>query len=148
MRPRASRAIECRRGSNDPVKLRGVPTQVALARKEVILSGGAVHTPALLLLSGIGPQEHLAQLGIPVVGNLPGVGQNLRDHLLVPQPFLTTDNEALREPPSLVMSLPHILEVRSPPSHRRCARRTRADEGEEEERRGSPFLFFVLPSTS
>ena len=47
---------------------------------EVILSAGAVGSPQLLMLSGIGPAEHLASLGIPVVLNLPGVGQNLRDH--------------------------------------------------------------------
>jgi choline dehydrogenase len=47
---------------------------------EVILSGGAIGSPQLLLLSGIGPAAHLRQMGIPVVQDLPGVGQNLRDH--------------------------------------------------------------------
>ncbi|CAG9858253.1 unnamed protein product [Phyllotreta striolata] len=49
------------------------------AKKEVILSGGAVNTPQLLLLSGVGPKEDLEKLGIPVVKNLP-VGQRLVDH--------------------------------------------------------------------
>jgi choline dehydrogenase len=52
----------------------------ALAAREVILCGGAVNSPQLLMLSGIGPQEHLAGFGIPVVHHLPGVGQSLQDH--------------------------------------------------------------------
>lgn len=50
---------------------------------EVILSAGAYDSPKLLLLSGIGNAEHLQAMGIPVVVNLPGVGQNLQDHLLI-----------------------------------------------------------------
>jgi choline dehydrogenase len=50
---------------------------------EVILCGGAINSPQLLLLSGIGPAEELEQLGIPVVADLPGVGRNLQDHLEV-----------------------------------------------------------------
>ena len=52
----------------------------ALAAREVILCGGAVNSPQLLMLSGIGPQEYLAGFGIPVVHHLPGVGQSLQDH--------------------------------------------------------------------
>ena len=47
---------------------------------EVILSSGAIVSPHLLLLSGVGPSVHLAEFGIPLVRDLPGVGQNLRDH--------------------------------------------------------------------
>ncbi len=50
------------------------------AGKEVILSGGAINSPHLLQLSGIGPAEHLQSLGIPVVHDLRGVGANLQDH--------------------------------------------------------------------
>jgi len=50
------------------------------ARKEILLCGGSIDTPKLLLLSGIGPAEELAPLGINVVHNLPGVGKRLRDH--------------------------------------------------------------------
>ena len=51
------------------------------ARKEVILSGGPINSPQLLKLSGIGPAAELQALGIPVAGDLPGVGENLQDHL-------------------------------------------------------------------
>ena len=48
--------------------------------EEIILSTGAVASPQLLMLSGVGPADHLRSLGIPVVHDLAGVGQNLRDH--------------------------------------------------------------------
>jgi choline dehydrogenase len=50
------------------------------ARREVILSGGVINSPQLLMLSGIGPAEHLGSVGIEVRHDLPGVGQNLQDH--------------------------------------------------------------------
>lgn len=53
------------------------------ANKEVILSGGSINSPQLLMLSGIGNADDLKKLGIPVVQHLPGVGENLQDHLEV-----------------------------------------------------------------
>jgi choline dehydrogenase len=50
---------------------------------EVVLSGGAINTPHLLQLSGVGDGTHLSSLGIDVVADLPGVGENLQDHLEV-----------------------------------------------------------------
>lgn len=69
-----------------------------LSRKETILCAGAINSPKLLMLSGIGPVRHLRQLGIDVVQELPGVGQNLQDHVNVNikyeslQPVTTTSS--------------------------------------------------------
>ncbi|MEN9537840.1 MAG: hypothetical protein RLZZ126_75 [Pseudomonadota bacterium] len=57
----------------------GVPSELRCTR-EVLLSAGALQSPQLLMLSGIGPAAHLSALGIPVLADLPGVGQNLHDH--------------------------------------------------------------------
>lgn len=68
----------------------GVDVEVGLRKKqqtingkEVILCGGAFNSPQLLQLSGVGDREHLESLGIPVVAHVPGVGENLQDHLEV-----------------------------------------------------------------
>ena len=53
----------------------------SFARREVIICAGAVNSPQLLQVSGVGPEQHLRDVGIPVVHNLPGVGSNLIDHL-------------------------------------------------------------------
>jgi choline dehydrogenase len=60
---------------------------VVRARREVVVSGGAVNSPQLLMLSGIGDREQLARHGIEVVVHAPDVGQNLIDHLVVPLGF-------------------------------------------------------------
>jgi choline dehydrogenase len=54
-----------------------------VADQEVILAAGAIHSPKLLMLSGVGEAKALRSLGIDVVENLPGVGQNLQDHVLL-----------------------------------------------------------------
>ena len=59
----------------------------AFAEKEIIISAGALGSPKLLLLSGIGPAEELAEVGIEVVKDVPGVGKNLQDHLQLPMIF-------------------------------------------------------------
>jgi choline dehydrogenase len=51
---------------------------------EVLLAGGAINSPQLLMLSGIGPAAHLRELGVEVAANLPGVGENLHDHPAAP----------------------------------------------------------------
>ncbi|WP_341862077.1 choline dehydrogenase [Gymnodinialimonas sp. 57CJ19] len=51
------------------------------ARTEVVLSAGAINSPKILMLSGVGPAKHLAEHDIPLVADRPGVGQNLQDHL-------------------------------------------------------------------
>ena len=70
-----------RRATGVYVDISGIPRH-AVARREVILAGGAVNTPQLLMLSGIGPAAHLAEHGIPLVVDSPEVGSNLQDHLV------------------------------------------------------------------
>jgi choline dehydrogenase len=62
---------------------RGAGILTAHARREVVLAGGAFHSPHLLQLSGIGPVQLLGRQGVCVVADLPGVGANLQDHLQV-----------------------------------------------------------------
>lgn len=59
-------------------------TKIAKANHEVILCGGALNSPQLLMISGIGRAEHLAEFNVELVKDLPGVGQNLMDHMQVP----------------------------------------------------------------
>ncbi|KAJ6498124.1 alcohol oxidase [Mycena vitilis] len=65
------------------------------ARKEVVLCAGAVHTPQILMLSGIGPAEQLRTHGIPVIADLPGVGAHLMDHPVVDAVFKETGGNSL-----------------------------------------------------
>ncbi|WP_214367244.1 GMC family oxidoreductase [Pseudonocardia sp. H11422] len=58
--------------------------RTAVADAEVLLAGGSINTPQLLMLSGIGPATHLRETGIDVLLDLPGVGENLHDHPAVP----------------------------------------------------------------
>ncbi len=92
VRPRMNLTVrsEClaRRVLFDGKKAVGVEVEsggevFAVRGREIILSAGAIGSPHLLMLSGVGPEDHLREHGIPVVADLPGVGQNLRDHALV-----------------------------------------------------------------
>ena len=58
----------------------GMPIKVSASR-EIILAGGAFHSPHLLMLSGVGPADHLRSHGVDVVADLPGIGGNLQDHM-------------------------------------------------------------------
>jgi choline dehydrogenase len=77
----------------------------ARVKREVVLCAGSVNSPQLLMLSGIGPAESLRQHGIPVLHDLPGVGANLQDHLMVPVIY------RCREPVTMsnAETLPNIL---------------------------------------
>nr|WP_111300675.1 GMC family oxidoreductase N-terminal domain-containing protein [Paracoccus saliphilus] len=71
--------------------------RLARARGEVILAAGAINSPALLELSGIGQPERLAGLGIAPVHDLPGVGENLQDHLQLRTVFRITGARTLND---------------------------------------------------
>ncbi|MFK7803782.1 MAG: GMC family oxidoreductase, partial [Anaerolineae bacterium] len=70
-------------------------THSVTASKEVIVSGGALNSPQLLMLSGIGPKAELEELGISVVMDLPGVGENLQDHCMAPVAYHVTQPVSL-----------------------------------------------------
>jgi choline dehydrogenase len=79
----------------------GAPTQEVRARREVILSAGTVNTARLLQISGVGPEDLLGRLGVPVVQALRGVGANFRDHyasrfVMRVRPGVETLNELAR----------------------------------------------------
>ena len=63
--------------------------------EEIILSSGAIGSPHIMLLSGVGPAAHLKEMGIPLAHDLPGVGQNLRDHPMVYTTWRTRPDYAL-----------------------------------------------------
>ncbi|GAB3485606.1 GMC family oxidoreductase [Amycolatopsis cihanbeyliensis] len=71
--------------------LEGGVERTAYAESEVLLCGGAINSPQLLLLSGVGPAEHLREHDIEVAVQLPGVGQNLHDHPAAPIIWSTRD---------------------------------------------------------
>ena len=62
------------------VKIKGKVEKI-YANKEIILSGGSINSPQLLMVSGIGPGEHLKEKGVDVIQDIKGVGKNLQDHL-------------------------------------------------------------------
>ncbi len=82
-------------------RVKGAPRE-SRCRGEVILSGGAIGSPQILLASGVGPGEALSELGIEVRRALPGVGENLQDHLQLRAVYKTrrpiTLNDRLRNP--------------------------------------------------
>ncbi len=83
---------------------RGGQTHLARAEREVILSAGALQTPQLLQLSGIGPGELLQSMGIPVVHDLRGVGENLMDHVQAGPKYTTSSDETFNRKVNSPMS--------------------------------------------
>ena len=75
----------------------GNTTKRIQARREVILSGGAINSPVLLMNSGVGPAAELKEVGIDVQHDLPGVGKNLQDHVQARFTFLTREPGTLNE---------------------------------------------------
>ena len=79
------------------------------ANREVIVSGGAINSPHLLQISGIGPAQHLQSLGIPVTHDLPGVGANLIDHYVIRVVHRVRGTETVNEIARFPRVLPEIL---------------------------------------
>ncbi len=94
--------------------LRNDAVQEERVNREVILCGGAVNSPQLLLLSGIGPADHLKKLGIEVVADLPGVGQNLQDHLATAVSYHCTQPITLFSAENPVNFLNYLLFKKGP----------------------------------
>ena len=80
---RVASGVEFAANKDDPVK-------TVSANKEVILAGGAVGSPHMLLVSGVGPKDVLESVGVPVQVELPGVGQHMQDHLATGVTWETT----------------------------------------------------------
>ncbi|XP_045539341.1 glucose dehydrogenase [FAD, quinone]-like [Papilio machaon] len=95
-------------------KVRGILIQkeneeiVVNAKKEVILSAGSINTPHLLLLSGIGPKEHLDSFNIEVKADLP-VGENLQDHVFFPTYFSTPTEQKLVTLPAITTAFSEYI---------------------------------------
>ena len=75
--------------------VKGGERQVVYAEREIVLAGGAINSPTLLMHSGIGPANQLEPLGIHVVHDLPGVGENLHDHPVVRMQFTGTPGSGM-----------------------------------------------------
>jgi choline dehydrogenase-like flavoprotein len=98
--------VETQKSANGSVVATGItyatsptgPSVTVKANKEVILAAGAVGSPQLLMLSGIGNKEELETLGIQSVVDLPGVGQHVQDHLWVPP----ASSPSVRRTPGIV----------------------------------------------
>jgi len=94
--------------------LRNGKTEQARATSEVILAGGTINSPQLLLLSGIGPAGQLAHLGIPAIHDLPGVGANLQDHPMVSVGYLCTQPISLDGAETLANLLRYLVLKKGP----------------------------------
>jgi choline dehydrogenase-like flavoprotein len=88
--------------------------QQVRAAREVILCAGAIGSPQLLLLSGIGPRKELEELGIAVVADLEGVGRNLQDHLNIGQSFHSMQEISLSDAESIPNLLKYLFKKTGP----------------------------------
>lgn len=88
--------------------------QTVTARREIILSGGAINTPQLLMLSGIGAVEHLQAMGVDVLVDLAGVGQNLQDHLAAGVMYRSTKPVSLANAERFQHVLNYLIRRRGP----------------------------------
>ncbi|CAL7944270.1 unnamed protein product [Xylocopa violacea] len=88
--------LEGKRATGVRVTLKNGDSIEIKATKEVILSAGSIATPQILMLSGIGPKEHLDELGIPILADLQ-VGKNLQDHMLCMGYYIAHVNESAKQ---------------------------------------------------
>ncbi|MEM9776074.1 MAG: choline dehydrogenase [Chloroflexota bacterium] len=83
--------------------------KIVTANKEVILCGGSINSPQLLMLSGVGPADHLKDVGVDVQMDLPGVGHNLQDHLATMVTFHAKEKNTLAGAETLGQLAKYIL---------------------------------------
>lgn len=89
---------------------RGVRSHIVYVRNEAILSAGAVQSPHLLMLSGVGPKKHLEEVGVQVICDSPGVGKNLQDHVAIGGlTYLVDAPHECPEPTGLAFVLPRFV---------------------------------------
>ena len=88
--------------------------KAARADREVILSGGSINSPQLLLLSGIGPANEISRAGIRPTHDLPGVGKNLQDHVMVSVGYLCTKPVSMATAESLPNLIRYFILKRGP----------------------------------
>lgn len=89
-----------------------IPTLVK-ADKEVVLSAGSINSPHLLMLSGIGPADQIRKAGVKVTKHLPGVGQNLQDHIAMGGVTYLFDSPDESSPLGMGIVLPRVLTLNS-----------------------------------
>lgn len=80
--------------------------QVVSAKREIVLCGGAINSPQLLMLSGIGPADHLSEVGVDLIHDLPGVGAHLQDH---PTVHLSVENPSAESYALSLRTLPRVI---------------------------------------
>lgn len=79
------------------------------ANKEIILSAGSLQSPQILMLSGVGPRDHLEKMGIHTIVDLPGVGENLQDHVAIGGTSYLVNTRARMDPTGASFVLPKIM---------------------------------------
>jgi len=94
--------------------IRDGAVETVRAEREVVLAGGAVNSPQLLLLSGIGPADEIRRAGVGAVHDVPGVGKNLQDHLMVSVGYLCTRPVSMANAESLPNFLRYLVFKRGP----------------------------------
>ncbi len=110
----ATRVVVERGRATGVTYLRGGEIRTVRAEREVVLAGGAVNSPQLLLLSGIGPADELRAVGVEPVVDLPGVGRNLSDHLAAGVVVSTSRTDTLVSAESLRHLLAYLFFRRGP----------------------------------